>query len=67
MRLALPEGMDKRLNQISERKSMKKEEIIMKALRCYLSLSAEDLESEFKAWDRLSDEALITFEKRLEV
>jgi len=45
---------------------MKKEEIIMEALRYYLSLSAEDLESEFKAWDRLSDEALITFEKRLE-
>lgn len=49
MRLALPEGMDEQLNHMSKRKSMKKEEIIMGELRYYLSLSAEDLESEFKA------------------
>jgi hypothetical protein len=45
---------------------MSESSIVTNALKYYLPLIEEGLETEFKLWDALSDEALISFEKRVE-
>ena len=45
-----------------ENKSSREE---FKRLKYYLPLIEEGLETEFKLWDALSDEALISFENKL--
>ena len=59
--------MDKKLKKASDILGFKKQEIVDRALLFYLDTIQKqlDLKQEFKELDKLSDEALLNFEKTL--
>ena len=67
MQIEIETETSKKVNEASRLLGVEKSEIIDRAILIYLdSLSKYlDLKHEMKAWDVLSDEALINFEKSL--
>ncbi|MBI3392686.1 MAG: hypothetical protein HY039_05800 [Nitrospirae bacterium] len=65
LHLKLPDDVGSLLDQIAEKTKASPEDLALDALRLFLSMAASDLAEEFGAWDRLSDEALATFESGL--
>ena len=66
LEVAIPQDIENKIKQISTERKMSESSIVTNALKYYLPLIEEGLETEFKLWDALSDEALISFEKRVE-
>ena len=66
LEVAIPPDIENKIKQISTERKMSESSIVTNALKYYLPLIEEGLETEFKLWDALSDEALISFEKRVE-
>jgi hypothetical protein len=64
MELILPESMELKISKASIILGFRKQEIIQRALVFYLdSINAQlELKNEFDNWDKLSDEALTSFE-----
>lgn len=54
-----------RIERVAKAKKTKPQSVIVDALTYYLPLADSGLEAEFVEWDRLSDEALVEFEKNL--
>jgi hypothetical protein len=53
------------VERVAKAKRTKPQSVILEALAYYLPLADPGLEAEFAEWDRLSDEALVEFEKNL--
>jgi hypothetical protein len=66
LEVALPQDIENKIKQISLKRKITESSIVTNALKYYLPLIEEDLEAEFELWDVLSDEALISFEDKLE-
>jgi len=66
LEVSVPYDIENKIKQISMKRKMSESSIVTNALKYYLPLIEEDLEAEFKLWDALSDEALISFENKLE-
>ncbi len=64
LELTLPEDITSKLKKIAQLKRESKERIALFAISSYLE-AFSDLKDEFKLWDRLSDEALLNFEKSI--
>jgi len=64
--VVLSSSIKRRVERIAEAKKTRPQRVILDALTYYLPLADQDLENELAEWDRLSDEALIEFEKGLE-
>ncbi len=64
--LTLPEDVYQELQAAAKATQRRTEAIVVDALRAYLPPLPPDLAEEFAAWDKLSDEALLEFEQRLE-
>lgn len=67
MELILPESIELRISKASSILGFRKQEIIQRALVYYLdSINSQlELKNEFNNWDKLSDEAFISFENAL--
>ena len=67
MEIQIHKEMDKKLKKASDILGFKKQEIVDRALLFYLDTIQKqlDLKQEFKELDKLSDEALLNFEKTL--
>ena len=67
MQIELEKDTSKKVDEASKLLGIGKNEIIDRAVLVYLDNLAKylDLKHEMKAWDSLSDEALINFEKSL--
>ncbi len=65
--ILLSRDLENKIKQVSVQKKMDESSIITSALKYYLPLIEEGLEDEFEMWDTLSDEALISFEGKLEI
>ena len=67
MEIQIHKEMDKKLKKASDILGFKKQEIVDRALLFYLDTIQKqlDLKQEFKELDKLSDEALLNFEKAL--
>ncbi len=67
MEIEIHKEMDKKLKKASDILGFKKQEIVDRALLFYLDTIQKqlDLKQEFKELDKLSDEALLNFEKSL--
>lgn len=65
MQIVVSPAVRAKIERIARAKKTKPQKIVLDALTYYLPLVDPDLETEFAEWDRLSDEALIDFEKRL--
>jgi hypothetical protein len=63
----IPTGVRKKLEETSEEMELDEEEIVDRAITMYLDMvnKEKDLEEEFSAWDKASDEALTSTEKSL--
>ena len=66
LEVSIPQDIENKIKQISMKRKMSESSIVTNALKYYLPLIEEGLETEFKLWDALSDEALISFENKLE-
>ena len=66
LKVSVPYDIENKIKQISLKRKMTESSIVTNALKYYLPLIEEDLEAEFELWDVLSDEALISFENKLE-
>jgi hypothetical protein len=66
LKVSVPYDIENKIKQISLKRKMTESSIVTNALKYYLPLIEEDLEAEFELWDVLSDEALISFEDKLE-
>ena len=66
LEVAIPHDIEDKIKQISTERKMSESSIVTNALKYYLPLIEEGLETEFKLWDALSDEALSRFENKLE-
>ena len=66
LEVAIPQDIENKIKQISMKRKMSESSIVTNALKYYLPLIEEGLETEFKLWDALSDEALSRFENKLE-
>ncbi|MCL0036187.1 hypothetical protein M1O17_06080 [Dehalococcoidia bacterium] len=66
LEVAIPHDIESKIKQISRERKMSESSIVTNALRYYLPLIEEGLETEFELWDALSDEALISFENKLQ-
>jgi hypothetical protein len=64
--VSIPQDIENKIKQISMKRKMSESSIVTNALKYYLPLIEDGLETEFKLWDALSDEALISFENKLE-
>ncbi|MFB6099941.1 MAG: hypothetical protein ABEK16_01580 [Candidatus Nanohalobium sp.] len=64
----IPSEIRERLEKTSEEMELDEEEIVDRAITMYLDLvnREKELKDEFAAWDRASDEALVSTEKSLE-
>jgi hypothetical protein len=62
LEVAIPYDIENKIKQISMKRKMSESSIVTNALKYYLPLIEEGLETEFELWDALSDEALISFE-----
>ena len=64
----IPSKIRKRLEETSEEMELDEDEIIDRAITMYLDMvdKEKELKDEFAAWDRASDEALVSTEKSLE-
>lgn len=60
--IQIPDDMASKLEQVKETKEETDEEIILRALRLYMTGFSDDLQKEFAGWDFLSDEAWLRFE-----
>ena len=60
--IKLPDDIASKLEQAKETKEETDEEIILKALRLYMTGFSDELQKEFAGWDLLSDEAWLRFE-----
>ena len=67
MQVQLSKETSKKINKASEALGIKEKELVNKAVRFYLDNVGQyaDLRRELRAWDALSDEALLNFEKKL--
>jgi hypothetical protein len=65
LHLKLPEDVQELLGQLAKQKKASPEDLVLEALRLYLSMAASELAEELAAWDQLSDEALLAFESKL--
>lgn len=67
MYVNISKDMDSKVEQVSNVLGIDKKELVDRAILTYIdSLSRFlDLKKEFKVWDKLSDEALLNFEKSL--
>ena len=65
-KVSIPQDIANKIKQVSTEKKMSESSIVTNALKYYLPLIEEGLEPEFEMWDALSDEALISFERKLE-
>ena len=65
LQISLSPTLKARIERIAQAKKVKPQRIVLEALSYYLPLAEPDLEAEFAEWERLSDEALAEFEKRL--
>ena len=66
LEVSIPQDIENKIKQISMKRKMSESSIVTNALKYYLPLIEEGLETEFELWDVLSDEALIRFEDKLE-
>ena len=66
LEVSIPQDIKNKIKQISTERKMSESSIVTNALKYYLPLIEEGLETEFELWDVLSDEALIRFEDKLE-
>ena len=66
LKVSVPYDIENKIKQISLKRKMTESSIVTNALKYYLPLIEEGLETEFELWDVLSDEALISFEDKLE-
>lgn len=66
LEVSIPQDIENKIKQISMERKMSESSIVTNALKYYLPLIEEGLETEFMLWDALSDEALISFENKLE-
>ena len=66
LKVAIPFDLEDKIKQLSTERKMSESSIVTNALKYYLPLIEEGLETEFELWDALSDEALIRFENKLE-
>ena len=66
LEVSIPQDIENKIKQISMKRKMSESSIVTNALKYYLPLIEEGLETEFKLWDALSDEALVSFENKLE-
>lgn len=66
LELKLSEELRAHLQTVSRRYDLKPEQIALQALRYYLPLLESGLYQELVDWDRLSDEALVNFDRALE-
>jgi len=64
----IPSSVRKKLEETSEEMELDEEEIIDRAITMYIEMvrKEKDLKQEFSAWDKASDEALVSTEKSLE-
>ena len=65
LEVSIPQDIENKIKQISMKRKMSESSIVTNALKYYLPLIEEGLETEFKLWDALSDEALVSFENKL--
>ena len=66
LKVFIPQDIENKIKQISTKRKMSESSIVTNALKYYLPLIEEELEAEFELWDALSDEALISFENKLQ-
>ena len=65
LQIVVPPEIKARIERVAKAKKIKPQSVIVDALTYYLPLADPGLEAEFAEWDRLSDEALVEFEKNL--
>ncbi|HJH26907.1 MAG TPA: hypothetical protein C5S37_09100 [Methanophagales archaeon] len=65
LEVSIPQDIENKIRQISTERKMSESSIVTNALKYYLPLIEGGLETEFKLWDALSDEALFSFENKL--
>lgn len=65
LELTLPEDITSELKKIARWKKESKEDVAIFAIKSYVNALSE-ISEEFKLWDKLSDEALINFERSIE-
>ncbi len=67
MQVQISRELDKKIKQASKALGFEDKKIVERALLFYLDAVKEQLalKREFKEWDKLSDEALVEFEKEL--
>lgn len=67
MQIEIPKDTSKKVSNMSDLLGIKKKELIDRAILLYLDNISKylNLKQEMKDWDRVSDEALIDFEKSL--
>ena len=65
LQIVVPPAIKARIERVAKAKKIKPQSVIVDALTYYLPLADPGLEAEFAEWDRLSDEALVEFEKNL--
>lgn len=65
MEIELSKGMAKKLNRVSSILGVRDRDVVNRALLFYLDTISKQLElkKEMLAWDELSDEALVKFDK----
>lgn len=61
----LPKRMLSTIQKVSKKQGETIEEVIKSVLEIYLPIYDEELNKELEAWDKLSDEALLNFEKQV--
>ena len=66
LKISISGNMESKIKELSAKKRISQDSIITNALKYYLPIMEEGLEGEFEIWDALSDEALISFENKLE-
>ena len=66
LQVVISPAIKARIERIAKVKKVKPQRIVLEALTYYLPLVDQDFDGEFAEWDRLSDEALVEFEKGLE-
>lgn len=65
MQIVISKKLSKKVSEVSKAFGWIKEKVVNQALMDYLD-SMISLKKEMEAWDKLSDEALLKFEKDLE-
>ena len=67
MSIQISKGINKKIKEASKILGLEEEEIVDRAILLYLDNIEKylELKKEFKEWDKLSDEALESFERKL--